>query len=233
MYRTSPTRPSRSGVLQYVFPSLQEGRGISSNSKPEGTEFVPRSTSFQNGDIEKYSASHRSQGLGTVSRSKGCVSSHCDVSGSPQISEVLLAGSALPIQGNAFRVGDCAENFYQTDGNYRKLPQKETDSGVYVSRRLADQEPGQSFAVNSIGRSPSVNSAIRSNCQQTEVQHEPVSNDTLSGVSVRHKTGHCLSFRGEVPENSRRNFSVNGQQECFSSEYLRLSEEKVEDLSSG
>jgi hypothetical protein len=86
-----------------------------------------------------------------------------------------------------------ANNVYQTDGNYRKLPQKETDSGVYVSKRLADQEQGQSFAVNSIGRRPSVDSVIRSNCQQTEVQNEPVLWDqcsTQDGVlSILQKRG--------------------------------------------
>lgn len=36
----------------------------------------------------------------------------------------LLAGSALPNQGNGIRDGHSAKNFYQTDGNYREFLRK-------------------------------------------------------------------------------------------------------------
>jgi hypothetical protein len=73
-----------------------------SNSKPGGPEIVPRCTSFENGDIEKYIAKYRSQGLGAVSKSKGCVSSHCDVSSSPQISEFYWQGQHYPFNAMPF-----------------------------------------------------------------------------------------------------------------------------------
>jgi hypothetical protein len=98
--------------------------------------------------------------------SKRRISSHCDVSGLKQISEVLLAGPALPVEG--IRFGGSANNFYSTDGNYRKLPLKEGDPGVNVSRRLADQEPRQNFAVDSVRRNPSVDT-LKLNLQKSNI----------------------------------------------------------------
>lgn len=218
IHRTSPVRPNRSGILQHFLPSSQEGRRISTNTEPQSSEYLSRCAPFQNGDIKKYSASHRSKRLGTVSRSEGCLPSHSHVSSTPQISEILLAGSALPIQSNAIRVGHSAKNFYQTDGNYRELPQKETDSSLHVFRRLANQESRQDTTIEAVRRSPSVNSEFRSNCQCSEVEHEPITSGTLSGVSVPHTKGPCFSFRGEVQEDCGRDYYNIRNKECCSSE---------------
>lgn len=216
--RTSPVRPDRPGILQHFLPSPKEGRRISTYSESQSSEYIPKSTSFQNGDIKKHSESHRPRRLGTISRSKGCLPSRSHVSSRSQISEILLAGSALPIQGNAIRVGNSAENFYQTDGSYWELPQKEADSSFHVLGRLADQESGQDITVEAIRRDPSVDPEFGSYCQCTEVEHEPVTSCTLSGVSVQYKKGSGPSFRGEVSENSRGDSYYFRNEVCGSSE---------------
>lgn len=51
----------------------------------------------------------------------------------------LLAGSALPNQGNGIRVGHSAKNFYQTDGNYREfLRKRETQLFMYLDESRQD-----------------------------------------------------------------------------------------------
>lgn len=129
----------------------------------------------------------------------------------------LLAGSALPNQGNGIRVGHSAKNFYQTDGNYREFLRKRERlnclciwticwSGIKTGHYCCGSETN-----------PSVNSEVRSTCQRSEVEHEPITS-TLSEVSVKHTDGPCFSFRWEIQINRRKDYYNIRNEVCYSSE---------------
>ena len=116
-YRKGTTRPGRSGVLQHLFHSAQEGRWNPSNSQFKTSECSFKERPLQDGNFTFNHSSTASRGLGSLNRFKRCVSSPPNICSSPQIPEVLCKGSAFSVSCHALRSGCSATSVYKGYGS--------------------------------------------------------------------------------------------------------------------
>ena len=188
-------------VFQLDFPGSQEGWGMAPSDQPKDAEQLHRNPTLQDGNDQQPEGCNQARGLARQNRLEGCVPHNPGTSSRPEVPEIHVEGTGLPIHLFTLRSVDRTESLLEGDAT--------SDGSAEGERGTDDPVPGRypsTFRVEGEALFPHTDGGYstrrsRLPIEQEEVSADPFPGNRVPGVHGRLGQPVTHSARRESQEN--------------------------------
>lgn len=198
--------PLSSNLHQPNVRRPQIGRLVEAGAKPEVTQSICPSKTFQDGVDTDSKRSSTQRGLDGKARPKRCLPFHSDARHPSTISGLPLERTTLAVQDTALRPEQCSLHIHQADEAGYSDPEETGDKGDPIPRRPIDHGPIKEGNKATPSNSVRAHNSTGLHHQHKEKCNRPSSGDRVSGVRAEFG-GHDhfpTTTETEIPEESSK-----------------------------
>ena len=204
------------GILFKDLSGNQEDRGLASHHRSKCSEHFSKVSNVQDG-VSRVHQGFSSPGMVDVlNRSKRCLPTRANPSGSQEVSEVLLSRQNLPIQGSTIRSFPSSMALHQgglRSESHDTWPRNATPS---VPGRLAGESYHPRRMSETCNEGSSAGSSLRLGGQFREIGSHPQADIRFSGNPLQSGGLHSVSYRGEPYQAERQVIHVESRPTTYS-----------------
>lgn len=124
--------------LQQSFSGREKGWGSEASNKSQGSKYIHRVPTFQNGDQQNCKAGSKSGGICDKNRFEGCIFSHSNKEGTSEVPAFHMRRAGLPVHSHAIRPLYSPTSIYTSHEGSNRVVKESLCQGTCVSGRSVE-----------------------------------------------------------------------------------------------